>query len=236
MIKEFIKYIITGKGLFTAPSPQITIFARSALLDEDSNTVVTDPSQVNAHIIANIPDIEITPIPYNASWLRLDNEGQGMLSLLTISLQPESKGTIRLSSTDPRERPNCDLNFMSHEKDFKTMRKAVKLSLKIAEKIRENGYPLRDLLVPRSQSDDDLDDFVQRSSGMSTFHYSSTCRMAPETDKCPGVVDDELRVYGIKGLRIADASVFPNIPATHLQAPAVMVAERCAEFMTNSRK
>jgi choline dehydrogenase len=47
----------------------------------------------------------------------------------------------------------------------------------------------------------------------------------------PGVVDDELRVYGVHGLRVADASVFPSIPATHLQAPVVMVAEKCADFL-----
>jgi choline dehydrogenase len=55
--------------------------------------------------------------------------------------------------------------------------------------------------------------------------------MAPEDDVRPGVVDDELRVHGVEGLRIADASIFPDVIATHLQAPVVMVAEKCADMI-----
>ena len=104
----------------------------------------------------------------------------------------------------------------------------VKLALALSRVVRRQGYPLRNLNVPKSEGDQDLDDFI-RANVKSTFHYSSSCRMAPEDEG--GVVDDMLRVHGISGLRIADASVFPTIPATHLQAPTVMVGERCADFL-----
>ena len=60
--------------------------------------------------------------------------------------------------------------------------------------------------------------------------------MSPETNATPGVVDDELRSHGVQGLRVVDASVFPIIPATYLQAPAVMVAEKCPDFLKTARR
>jgi choline dehydrogenase-like flavoprotein len=84
------------------------------------------------------------------------------------------------------------------------------------------------LWVPESASDEALDGFIKRDVD-TVYHYSSTCRMAPENDM--GVVDDELRVHGVRNLSIADASVFPSILACHLQAPVVMVGERCADFL-----
>ena len=83
-----------------------------------------------------------------------------------------------------------------------------------------------------SESDEDLDRFIRQRIG-STYHYTSTCRMAPEEER--GVVDDELRVYGVQNLRIADASIFPVVPSAHPQAPVVMVAERCADFIKAAR-
>lgn len=84
--------------------------------------------------------------------------------------------------------------------------------------------------MPASTSDADLDAFI-KEWGRTTYHYSSSCRMAPEDDTIPGVVNDELQVHGVRGLRVADSSIFPQIPATHLQAPSVMVAEKCAELI-----
>ena len=82
------------------------------------------------------------------------------------------------------------------------------------------------------RSDADIEALV-RERVETVYHPTSTCRMAPEAEG--GVVDDELRVYGVEGLRVADASIFPTIPATHLQAPTAMVASRCADFLIKAR-
>lgn len=84
--------------------------------------------------------------------------------------------------------------------------------------------------VPASESDADVDNYIH-SNIRTSYHYSCTCCMAPEDDERPGVVDDELKVYGIKGLRICDASIFPEIVSTHTMAPAAMVAEKCADLI-----
>lgn len=80
----------------------------------------------------------------------------------------------------------------------------------------------------RSVTDRDIDEYVRRVSNTS-LHFSGSCRMSlgPED----GVVDQRLRVHGVKNLRIADASVFPKIPSAHTMAPTMMIAERCAEFL-----
>ena len=95
------------------------------------------------------------------------------------------------------------------------------------------GYDISPHLLPQSSSDSDIDDFIREYS-RSTTHYCSTCRMAPEHSgdgSIGGVVDDRLRVHGICGLRVADASIFPEILSTHLAAPTVAVAEKCARLI-----
>jgi choline dehydrogenase len=229
VLKEFVRFLVKGDGLLLSPNPQLSIFALSRLIDEKG---ASTPGLVDACDAKNVPDIEIMPIPYDCrdpkykSSLKKD---EGALSFLCAALRPRSKGTLLLASRDPRARPACDLGTLSDPADFVPLRAAIRLSKAIAERMKSQGYAMRSLQVPSDiASDADLDAFI-RSDVSTTFHYSSTCRMAPEAEG--GVVDDELRVYGVEGLRIADASIFPWIPAAHLQAPVVMVAERCADFI-----
>lgn len=150
---------------------------------------------------------------------------------MNVLLHPESRGSVRIKSSNPDDPVECDPNFLASPEDWKVLRASIRLSLAIAAQMRAQGYPIDDLFVPISSSDADIDTHIKTWSH-TTYHYSSTCRMAPEDDHfSPGVVDDELRVYGVRKLRIADSSVFPVIPRTHLQAPAVMVGLKCAELI-----
>jgi choline dehydrogenase len=129
----------------------------------------------------------------------------------------------------------CDPNLLADPKDRASAHAAMRLCLRLKERIAQNGYPITDYAVPKGTTADALDHHIVKW-GQSIYHYTSTCRMAPENDTYPGVVDDELRVYGTKGLRIADASIFPNVLATHLQASVVAVAEKCADMLKTARK
>jgi choline dehydrogenase-like flavoprotein len=100
--------------------------------------------------------------------------------------------------------------------------------MEITKDMSETGYPIEPAHIPASLSDSDIDEFV-RTHGINSQHYLSSCRMLPL--ERGGVVDHELRVYGVRGLRIADGSVFPGIVASRPQATVVMIAERCAEFL-----
>jgi len=211
------------------PINQLSVFVRSALLGEDCTLDTRDPAELNATDPNNICDIELMVIPINTSEVPTD-PNDGVLSLLGALLQPRSVGTVRLASTDANMQPAVDLGYLSDQTDYVVLRKAVLLSKRISETMRKNGYKLADFNVPASESVEDVDAFI-RKNARTSYHYASTCRMAPEDDVRPGVVDDQLRVHGIKGLRIADASIFPDVLATHLQAPVVMVAEKCADML-----
>ncbi|EIN09828.1 GMC oxidoreductase [Punctularia strigosozonata HHB-11173 SS5] len=234
VLRELVKFLLFGTGLFLSPNPQVSIFAMSRTLDFDSDPPVrVEGRDLDAHNPENICDIEIMPIPANARDPLFKDQlapSEAGFTFLCAGLRPKSNGTVRLRSLDPRTRPVCDLRTFAEGEDLVVMRKAVRLALLLSSKMREQGYPMNDLHVPKSESDVDLNDFILKDAH-STYHYSSTCRMAPEDQQ--GVVDDQLRVHGVLGLRIADASVFPTIPATHLQAPVVMVGERCAAFMAD---
>ncbi|KAJ7693826.1 alcohol oxidase [Mycena rosella] len=230
-IQEFLKYLFKGEGLFLCPITQIWVFLWSTLFEDDLTLLgkSKDPSQVDSTSPENIPDIEIMPIAFNTT----DSEvpiGTGIFSFLAVLLQPRSRGSVRLESNDPLYPPTCDLGFFTDPADRVLMRKAIRISQRIAEQMQAEGYPMEDQNVPDSDSDADLDAFINKSY-RTTFHYSSTCRMAPEDDTCPGVVDDRLRVHGVRNLRIADCSILPNILSNHLQAPAVMVAEKCTHMV-----
>lgn len=104
--------------------------------------------------------------------------------------------------------------------------------------MKKSGYPHKASLFQapnagtnrnwRELSDEEIDEFAMAHI-TSAFHLGGSCRMAKEEDG--GVVDDELRVYGFRNLRIADASVFPELPSAHIMAPIYMVAEQCADFI-----
>ncbi|KAJ7450259.1 alcohol oxidase [Mycena galericulata] len=240
-VQEFLKYLIKGDGLFLMPVSPLSVYLQSNLLGEDVSRVESlspaDPAHLDSTSTENLPDIEIMPIAFNTTDTELP-VGTGVFSFLSVLLRPQSRGTVRLQSTDPLVPPKCELGFLTEPADRAVVRKGVRISRRIAERMREQGYRMADLCVPDSDDDAALDAFMN-TSYRTTFHYSATCRMAPEDDACPGVVDDRLRVHGVQNLRIADCSVFPDVVANHPMAPAVMVAEKCAHMIqedANERK
>lgn len=155
---------------------------------------------------------------------------EGKFSTMAVLLRPKSTGAVLIRSSNPSDPLDINLNMLSDPADWAVLRKAVRIAITLVKEMRALGYPITDCLVPADDSDAAVDEHI-RTQTRTTYHYSSTCRMAPEDDEKPGVVDDELRVYGVKGLRVADSSIFPQILATHLQAPTVMVAEKCAQLI-----
>ncbi|KAG7093931.1 hypothetical protein E1B28_007566 [Marasmius oreades] len=229
-LTELLKYVVTGRGIFSLPFMQTSLFVPSQLLDENSCVVHTDKTKLDSSLPANTPDIEIMPIAFRCS----DDDvvtKEGIFSFLTAHIRPKSFGSVRLASAYPLDRPAVDLGFLSNPEDYLVLRKCVRLALRLAEQVRSQGYPLKDLQVPETENDADIDRFIRKNLRTS-YHYSSTCRMGAEHEvDRPGVVDDELRVHGIDALRVCDASVFPEIIAAHTMAPTVVVAEKCADMM-----
>ncbi|KZT04394.1 GMC oxidoreductase [Laetiporus sulphureus 93-53] len=231
IIKELFLYLFFGLGILLAPVLELSIFLQSRLFDADFRTITPTKADEDASLPVNIPDIEVMPIAWSdiaASKVK----GDGGLGFLVIPLRPNSKGTIRLASSDPRDDPVVDLNYLATDYDWTIMRQGIRFTMRLKEQISARGYPIRDYLVPPSESDSDVNEFIRRYA-QTSYHYSSTCRMAPEDGgvHAGGVVDDRLQVHGVRGLRIADSSVFPHILSTHLAAATVAVAEKCADMI-----
>lgn len=152
----------------------------------------------------------------------------GGFVFFNVTLRPTSTGSIRLASTDPTADPIVDPNYFATENDWQVMRSAVRFALRLKHELAAQNYAISDADVPAGPTDADMDAFI-RSRSLSGSHHSSTCRMAPESEG--GVVDDRLRVYGVRNLRVADSSIFPSILSAHLVAATVAVAEKCADMV-----
>ncbi|CAD6440399.1 f0f64415-a32d-4732-a04c-aae466540c9e [Sclerotinia trifoliorum] len=243
---ELLKYIFFRVGLFSIPVQTLALYVRSRVINKDSTGIVeTLPKSSDPQSL--IPDIELMPLSTSA----MDNFDEPefknifskipMFCILATILRPKSRGTVRLASNNPHDKPKVDYGILSDASDYSLARSAIRLSLSIGDRMKTSGFPiLRNIPFPakiqerdvRNDSTEEMDKFI-RQRIRSTFHYASTCRMAPENDQNPEVVDDQLKVYGVEGLRVCDASIFPQILSGNLQAPAVMVAEKCADLIIN---
>jgi choline dehydrogenase len=147
-------------------------------------------------------------------------------TLLVEAIHPVSTGSITLVDRDARTPPLVDPNYLSSNEDLEVLRKGVEHGLDIGRKMMATGYDMKEALVPKDA--EGIDEFIRRyASG--AYHLSSTCRMVKQEDG--GVVDQQLRVYGVENLRVADASIFPRLVRVKPQAPIVMVGEKCAQLI-----
>ena len=243
---EFFKYIFFKSGILSMPTLVLSLFVRSSSLDDETSSLKGGISSKlpetgdDTSILRPqdyLPDIELMPLACSAmddlEEYKLHFSKIGIFSVLASLLRPKSRGSIRLRSSSPYDRPKVDFGFFRDPADSAMARKAVRLALKFGDAMKAQGFPLlRGVAVPKSDKDDEAMDRYIRHRAKTTYHYSGTCRMAPESDaQAPGVVDDSLRVHGVLNLRVCDTSVFPQIISTHLQAPVVMVAEKCASMI-----
>jgi choline dehydrogenase len=246
---ELLRYQIFGTGLLSMPILPVSLFVRSTSLNEAGDEYLLGGSKQSEEPVAEpkalISDIELMPVPANTMDITLEESQRmfpkiGIFSIIATLLQPKSRGTVRLRSANPHDRPKVDCGLLSDPLDLEILRKAVRLSLKSGDKMRSAGFPmqrtldcLEDKLAQDAENNNTemMDDFIRRRA-RPTFHFGCSCRMASRTDdESPGVADDELKVHGVTNLRVCDASVFPEIISSHLQASEFMVAERCADFI-----
>jgi choline dehydrogenase-like flavoprotein len=145
-----------------------------------------------------------------------------------VHLRPEGRGTVRIKSPDPLAPPAIQFNFLASDYDFQALIYGTRLSRKIAEQPALKPYVVEEVIPGLAvQSDDEITEEI-RIRGVSNLHPVGTCRMGREVN---AVVDPRLRVYGIAGLRVADASVMPQVPGGNTNAPSIMIGEKCAAMI-----
>ncbi len=152
-------------------------------------------------------------------------------SLHTCVLRPKSKGAVTLKSARYDDDPNIDPNFLDHPDDLDTLMKGVKMGNDILQHEFMARHQLSVLNNDHHVNDEKLKEIIKQHSD-SVYHPIGTCKMGFEEDDM-AVVDNKLKVIGLAGLRVVDASVFPNLIGGNTNAPTIMVAERAADFILN---
>jgi choline dehydrogenase-like flavoprotein len=149
-------------------------------------------------------------------------------TLSPVHLRPEGRGTVRIKSSDPLAPPAIRFNFLASENDFQALIYGTKLCRKIASQPALKPYVVEEVVPGAAcQSEDEIRAEI-RLRGVSNLHPVGTCRMGREVD---AVVDPRLRVHGLKSLRVADASIMPQVPGGNTNAPSIMIGEKCATMM-----
>ncbi|XP_069134411.1 glucose dehydrogenase [FAD, quinone]-like [Argopecten irradians] len=157
-----------------------------------------------------------------------------------ILLHPKSKGTIRLKSTDPFDYPEIDPHYLEHPDDVKTLISGIRIVEKLVETktMQSIGMdvnfksPFYHLCSQHEFRSDSFWECYIRQYTLTCFHPTSTCRMGARDDPT-AVVDTKLRVKGISGLRVVDASVMRSVPAGNTNGPATMIGEKAADIILN---
>lgn len=157
------------------------------------------------------------PLPYHA------------VQVHPMTMRPKSRGRLGLASMNPADQPKFRSAALAHDDDLDTLRRGVRLAREIYEQpalkelVGEEIWPGKD--ISSMVGSNTLDDAI-RSQARTIFHPAGTCRMGPE----PGaVVDLELRVNGIEGLRVADCSIMPSLVSGNTNAPTMMIADRAVD-------
>ena len=164
----------------------------------------------------------MSPDPFSAMLLGVSN------------CNTSSRGHVRIKNSNPSEHPIIEPNYLSHEDDVKDLLDGVKVLRKLAktdsfrEVIGEEFRP-----GPDCQTDEEMIQHI-KDTVWTVFHPSSTCRMGP--DPKSDVVDSQLKVYGIEALRVADASIFPQLICGNINAATIMVGEKASDLILNDHR
>jgi len=220
LVGEAFKYAVRRKGLLILSAAHIAAFCKSR----------PDLSG---------PDIQFHILPATAEPPKSpDDQDIGLerepgLTIAPCQLRPESRGTIRIKSSDPSIHPQIAPNYLSSSIDQEVAVAALKWGRRIAEQRPLDRFISHETQPSAAiQSDPDLLDFA-RTSGSTIYHPVGTCAMG----NLPlSVVDVHLRVKGITGLRVVDASIMPRLVSGNTNAPTIMIAEKASDLISAQNK
>jgi len=148
-------------------------------------------------------------------------------------MRPLSRGYVEAKSADPHDHPAINPRYLSDETDRRCAIGGIRATRRLFAAPALQPYYVAEMLPGRDvQSDDELLDYL-RNTGSTVFHATCTCKMGPDP---MAVVDDQLRVHGLEGLRVIDASVMPTVTSTNTNAPTIMIAEKGAAAIRAAAK
>jgi choline dehydrogenase len=208
--KEILKYYTQGRGVLTFTAGIVYGFVKTRPELEE-------------------PDVQyhFTHASYATAQTRILDREPGM-TLTAYQCSPESKGSIHARSGDPMAAPAIRPNFLAEELDRQTIVAGMKIGRRIIDNPVMDKYRAFEMNPGNQvQTDDEWLDFA-RINGQTTYHVTGTCKMGHDP---MAVVDHELRVHGIAGLRVVDASIMPTLVSGNTNAAVIMIAEKGADMI-----
>ncbi|WP_421848125.1 GMC family oxidoreductase [Marinomonas sp.] len=216
-LKHGLEWLILKKGLLTS-----NVLEGAGVVD----TCGQGRPDIQMHFLPVLDNFDNTPGEKAEA-------GQHGITIKVGYLQPKSRGEVRLRSRDPKDMIEIDTNFLDHREDIDAHIRAVKLGLKMFETPALKPL-IKKIIVPENIDPEDaqaIEDFV-RSDIKTVYHPGGTCCMG--NDPKTSVTDQELKVHGIKNLRVIDLSICPQIPSGNTNAVAVMIGEKGTQAILNN--
>lgn len=223
-------------GVWTTPEPESLLLALEPAAMEEFEASQTGPFASNlaesggfarVGAGAEAPDVQLHVAP-----LQIVEEGMGEpdahgVWVSPCLLTPESRGSVRLASSDPTAKPIVRNGFYAAGNDLERMVEALRLTLEICAQPSLRPYCAEPYTVPDGDSDEALRDHLARTT-FPIYHPVGTCAIG-------SVLDAELRVEGVEGLRVIDASAMPTVPRGNTNAPVIAIAERAADLIRHGK-
>ena len=221
-----LNFTTTGPSLFDAPSPENFALFESEGRGPLTSNIPEGAGFFRARNGVEAPDIEFHFAPamlYDGGLTAPEAPG---MAYGPVVIKPTSRGRVMLRSPMPLAKPRVVCNFLTTEEDRASMVAGLRMALEMAEQPALKAVIDQPFRVPESDSEEHLLAFARRE-GMTVFHPTSSCSMG-------SVVDAELKVYGFEGLRVADASVMPEITRANTNAATIMIAEKAADLIRSA--
>lgn len=233
ILEEIIKYnemdIKTGPLSANGPSSTVAFF-------KSNPDLIAPDLQCHCRNIFKLRECYEDPLTADRTAIFPTSYYDAILPRL-ILLAPKSRGKLLLNATNPHGPPILYGNYFGDESDITTLLKGVRLLLSLEETkaFKSTGtHFVREPMPACKEYEWGTDEYficIIKSYTMTIYHYVGTCKMGPKTDK-KAVLDNELRVYGICGLRVIDASMMPFVVRGNTNGPSIMIGERGADFVT----
>ncbi|MGD0455111.1 MAG: GMC family oxidoreductase N-terminal domain-containing protein [Solirubrobacteraceae bacterium] len=226
--------------VWSTPEPQSLLLALEPAALQEYEATQTGPFTSNlaeAGGFARVaPDAPAPDIQFHVAPVQVVNEGMSDpeahgVWVSPCVLTPHSRGSVRLASNDPTAKPIVHNALYTAGDDLQRMIAGLRLALDICAQPAIKPYCAEPFTTPDGDSDDALRAHVARTT-FAIYHPAGTCRMGGDAD---AVVDEQLRVNGLEGLRVIDASVMPVVPRGNTNAPTIAIAERAADLIRHGR-